>query len=79
MKEPQDVVMKDFIQLMRESGLSIPKIARAGGTSHRNIENYMYFGNLPSFPVAIRVLNGLGYKVAVLKEEDIVTVWRKEE
>lgn len=59
-----------IIERIRNAKMTHVKLSKASGIKVRTIENWLYYGHMPTVDKAERVLNALGYEFKICKIVD---------
>ncbi len=66
----KEKVKEQFITLLKQSNMSIQRIAKASGVNRGTINNWYYGNTMPTIDKAVAALEAVGYKVTVSDKED---------
>jgi len=59
-----------IIERIRNAKMTHVKLSKASGIKVRTIENWLYYGHMPTVDKAERVMNALGYEFKICKIAD---------
>ena len=69
------MLKESFIKIIKEDRLSVRKISELAGISNTTLSNWVYGLSNPPADGIEKVLNALGYEIAIINKEQIK--WKK--